>query len=195
MRKPLLGFAALALALAMSGPASANLVVNGGFETGDFTGWTLSGNPGFISITSNPAEVHSGTFAARFGAVGSPTFLTQTQDLATVAGQSYTLDFWLQNLGGPVNHFRATVAGVDLVTIDNANPFPYTEFTRTFVATSSSTMLQFAFQQNPSFWDFDDVSVNPLTTAAPEPSTLVSGGVAGLLGLAYAWRRRKRRAA
>ncbi|MEO5960247.1 MAG: carbohydrate binding domain-containing protein, partial [Opitutaceae bacterium] len=71
-------------------------LVNPGFETGDFTGWTLSGNSGFISITN---DAHSGDFAASFGAVGSQTLLAQTV-VATVPGATYTVDFWLRNLAG-----------------------------------------------------------------------------------------------
>ena len=58
------------------GTARANLLTNPGFETGNFSGWALTGNSGFISIITSP--VHSGNFAASFGAVGSLTFLSQT---------------------------------------------------------------------------------------------------------------------
>src|SRR5258707_4542450 len=37
-----------------------NLVVNCGFETGDFTGWTRSGDQGFTSIDT--VSAHSGTY-------------------------------------------------------------------------------------------------------------------------------------
>ena len=36
-----------------AGTAQAQFV-NPGVKTGDFTGWTLSGNSGFISITTRP---------------------------------------------------------------------------------------------------------------------------------------------
>src|SRR5262249_25131594 len=54
--------------------AAGNLV-NGGFETGDFTGWDLSGNTGFTGVSAiNP---HSGTYAAFLGPIGSLGFLCQ----------------------------------------------------------------------------------------------------------------------
>lgn len=43
-------------------------ITNGGFETGDFTGWTLGGNTGYTGVTGSYA--HSGNFGAYFGAGG-----------------------------------------------------------------------------------------------------------------------------
>src|SRR5579872_5117421 len=46
-----------------------NLIANGGFETGDFTGWTLGGNNQYNSVWSGIGD-HS-TYAAALGPVGS----------------------------------------------------------------------------------------------------------------------------
>ena len=53
-----------------AGLASANLITNPGFETGDFTGWTPSG-----SLAVNNFNPHSGTFAAQFfvGSLSKPS--------------------------------------------------------------------------------------------------------------------------
>lgn len=68
-----------------------NLVNNGGFETGNFTGWTQGGNR--IATTVSDSTVNTGSFAAALGPVGSDGNLSQT--LNTVAGQAYTITFYL----------------------------------------------------------------------------------------------------
>jgi len=47
------------VAMLAAGSAKADLIVNGGFETRDFTGWALSGETGFTHITN--IVVHSGS--------------------------------------------------------------------------------------------------------------------------------------
>ena len=73
--------------------ANADLVVNGGFETGDFTGWTTSIDPTFDGVDT--AAPHDGNFAAFFGNVSGISTISQT--LATAAGTLYHIEFWLQS--------------------------------------------------------------------------------------------------
>lgn len=86
----------LAIVIILPGTASADIVANGGFETGDFTDWTQSGNTGFIGVSNN--YPHSGTYAAQLGPGGSLGFITQ--NLITVPGQTYQLTYWLANTAG-----------------------------------------------------------------------------------------------
>src|SRR5947207_636214 len=88
MARGLLPITAVAVLALGVGAARADFV-NPGFETGTFSGWTLTGNTGFSGITNDPAVVHSGNFAAVFGAVGSLTFLSQT--VSDTAGLTYTV--------------------------------------------------------------------------------------------------------
>ena len=189
MKKQISMILASVLVLA-SGVARADLVANGGFETGDFTGWTLTGNPGFIGIIG---DAHSGAFAAGFGAVGSPTFLSQT--LTTTPGTAYKISYWLENLGGPANAFNVEWNGSTVILQTDLLPFPYTQGTVNVVGTGSDE-LTFSFQQNPSFFHIDDVSVSDDVSASiarvvPEPASLALLG--GAL-LAFVLRRRARSA-
>ena len=83
-----------ALAMFVSVSAQANLVTNGDFETGDFTGWSVFGAGFFTGVDSTFPQ--SGSFAAFFGEpVQSPSGIFQS--LTTVAGQVYNVTFWLMN--------------------------------------------------------------------------------------------------
>ena len=76
-----------------------NLVTNGSFETGDYTGWTWGGNYGPSSShgvqTFINTGAESGKFAAGLGSVGSDG--TLSQNVQTTAGQHYAVSFWLAN--------------------------------------------------------------------------------------------------
>jgi opacity protein-like surface antigen len=149
------------LAAALSAPAcAAELVSNGGFESVPFTGWshTFNNLVGPISIS----DVHSGTQAALFGSSeGFSDTLSQT--LATVAGQTYTLTFWIgSNLvlpNAPVNaHFEAALDGVWFAWT-NASDFTYDLYTANFVAASNATVISFTAFNDTGYYLLDDVSV------------------------------------
>jgi hypothetical protein len=77
-----------AAAFALAQPVKANLITNGGFETGDFTGWThVSGR---VTGTFDGVASHSGNFQAVFVAG-----VSLAQSVATTPGASYTIDFFL----------------------------------------------------------------------------------------------------
>jgi MYXO-CTERM domain-containing protein len=175
-----------AAALLAVAPAWANdLVLNGGFETGDFTAWTTrytSLYTGVDNLTS-----HSGTYAAFLGEPSAPSG-TISQTLATTAGETYDVSFWLQNemdvsgMATP-NSFVFRWNGVDILTLTDVVAFAYTKFEYSLEATGASTALQFAFTQAPAYWDLDGVSV------IPEPSSWALAGLA--VGLAAVQRRRR----
>jgi methionine-rich copper-binding protein CopC len=141
---------------------SSNLVVNGGFETGNFNSWTQSGDTGSTAVagTFDGTAPHSGSFHAHFGPTGGLGFIAQT--LSTIAGASYTLTFWLAHPYSDVGsgtEWLVRVGGNTLMDVTNAGNFNYTQFTFTFTATSSSTVLQFGFLEPPNYFFLDDVSV------------------------------------
>jgi hypothetical protein len=146
-------------------PTGTGLIINGGFETGDFTGWTrpafstagLPNNMGFTSVTNSSFFVNSGTFGASLGPVGSDGFLSQT--LQTTAGKAYIVSFALRSDGGLVNDFSASWGGQTFFSQRNIPAEGWTPLSFTEVATAPSTTLELGFRDDPGFLGLDDVSV------------------------------------
>ena len=183
----LLGVLVLSLALPHTAWASPNLVQNGGFETGDFTGWSLSGDTGSAFVSNN--DPHSGTFAANFDPVGDYVYLSQ--DLSTTPGLNYNLIFWHIWVDRPPADFQVFWNGQLIYDEANFTSYPWTETSiNNLLATSGQTELTFGFMasDSQSLWGLDDVSVTP-QGATPEPSSMMLFG-SGILGIAAVLRRR-----
>jgi Carbohydrate binding domain/PEP-CTERM motif len=176
------------LLAAATGAASANIVVNGGFETGDLSGYDASSCG--CDVTNSSAFVHSGNYGLSFFGAGHDYLLSQT--LATSSGTTYTIDFFAKFLGGSPNDISVTFGGVQVLDLVNqATSSVWQEYSVTGMATSSSTVLTFGLRQDPSASALDDISVNAITTATPEPSSwaMMILGFAGIGAMTY--RRRK----
>jgi hypothetical protein len=187
MNTQLMG-AAIALALATSSAqANINLVVNGGFETGDFTGWMQVGNTGYNSVS--PTDPNSGEYAAWFGADKSLSGIQQ--NVATTAGVTYIFEFYLktQNID-PTLHAEAHALwnGSPVLTLIDPGDFGYTHYQYTVTATSALTPFEFDFRNDASYFQLDDVSV----TAVPESSTWLAGAGASLAMLGSFVRRNRK---
>ena len=139
-----------------------NLVTNGSFETGDFSGWQLSGSNSIVT------DAEQGSYAAGLG--GKSGHLSQT--LQTVAGQQYILDFWLANVsGGGSDNFSAVVGGQTLFQENHAPTQPYTEHQVAFTATGTGTLLQFNYRNSPSDWHLDNIVVETVGSTMTSAAT------------------------
>ena len=173
----------------VAGPSHASLITNGDFETGNYTGWTLTNAEIYDGVCRTGSQmgaaicdVHGGLYAMSFGHAGAVTSFTQT--LATYAGQDYTLSFWLANdnaQDAPVTTFQVLWNGVSIYSLASPQPsFAYTQLTFAVKATGSSTVLEFRAQQDPSQWFLDDVTVN---TPEPGSALLLGAALVVLVGL------------
>jgi hypothetical protein len=170
---------ALGLVTGVASTAGAtSILFNGGFETGDFSGWIQGGNTGSTGVECPGVSGAQGNCDAFLGPVGSNGTLSQL--LTTVPGQSYTISFALANDGGTPSFFSAAFGGATLVSQTNLPASTYQLLTFVQTATSTSTNLLFTFRNDPAFLRLDAVSVEA-TTAVPEPMTLslVAVGLAG----------------
>ena len=201
------------LALATVGPAclpahaDTNLVTNPGFETGDLTGYALNAPGGHVAVGTGVGR--SGNDALGIG--NNPPDATLSQDLPTIAGDSYTISYYLLSpdvsgfpAGTVADHFRSTFGATTLFDENNlpalttpvgatySYPALFQLYTFTATAQGSTTPLQFSAFNEPSFFILDDISVTrSVAPAVPESSPFALLAL-GLLPLGLiAGRRRK----
>ncbi|MDB4793671.1 autotransporter domain-containing protein [Methylacidiphilales bacterium] len=149
----------MAAGMATTAYAVPNLVANGGFETGDLTDWSNTGDNSVTNEDTGPSKPgpHSGTYYLTGGNVGSMAFIGQ--NLTTTTGDRYRLTYFMASDGRTPNEFQTDVGGVTLFDQSNIPLQGYTEYSFIFSATSASTLLQFGLRDDPEYLSLDDISV------------------------------------
>jgi hypothetical protein len=182
------------------------LVGNGGFETGDFTDWTLNGstNDNFV-LGSDDASidgiaaitgvndwqlVHSGLYGALLGQVSSVATLSQT--VPTTPGRPYLLSFWLTSVAykdsTTPNSFAVRWNGTSLFDQSDLGVFGWTNMQFVVSATSVTSVLQFGDRDDPAAFGLDDVSVQSLSPSfqsVTQGSNAVSFSWGAVPGVVY----------
>lgn len=175
---------AIAAGAMFAGAARADLVTNGNFETGDFSGWTQFGSTalnGVACLGSASPTVAAGNCSAFFGPVAATGGISQT--LATVAGASYDITFFFLPDGGSPSSFEFNWAGgASRLTLNSpAEASGYTRYDLRLVAPASSTAISFAFRDDPGTLFLDAVSINAAPVPEPTPLALALAGL-GVVG-------------
>ncbi len=179
-----------------TGVVSVGLVQNGGFETGDFSNWTLAGDPNTsstiyntvvntntLSDGSGPDFIHSGNYGAFLGDTNL-AYLSQT--IPTVPGQNYLLSFWLVNpVGGAgqqflVNWNTNSTSTNQIYFVNNPGVLAWQEVALVVQATDPSATLQFGAENLPDGFGLDDIDLipvfAPVFTAQPATNLIVMAG-------------------
>jgi subtilase family serine protease len=140
------------------------MLQNGGFETGDFSYWTLSGDTNTTFVYGGLK--HSGSYGALLRTPDSLGYGYLSQTVLTLPGQNYLLSLWLDSPSNPgsghpttPNEFLVVWNGTTLFDQVNIPVIGWTNLQFIVTATASSTVLQFGFLDNPWHLGLDDVSL------------------------------------
>jgi hypothetical protein len=133
------------------------LVINGGFETGDFSGWSRTIEDTFVGSSPNPP--HSGRFAAQVSSFGDlQEFFSQ--DLSTTPGATYHISFsYFRDGRTPANLQVFWGPFLNIYSEFDSAAHDYVEHTIDLVATDTTTRLAFFVRNERGFDALDDVSV------------------------------------
>jgi hypothetical protein len=179
------------LAFAAGTADATELLVNGGFETGDFTGWILNDPSGSTSVqpTSFGYGAQAGNSYVYAGPPSSsPGSLSQT--FADHAGDSLKISGWAigdtfnspNNLGNVSYYFDKVFLGSPDLSSGN-----WTNSLFSVLATGNDT-FSILFSNDNSFNGLDTFSVtSPASVTTPLPSTwtMMLIGLVGFGWLAY----------
>jgi VCBS repeat-containing protein len=142
------------------------LINNGGFETGDLTGWSASSPAILAEFLGLGGQF--GNFAADLGPTSSVESLSQS--VSTTPGQHYTVSFYvLGDTEATSNQLNVTWDGATLLAqSDNFGGLTRYSFDVVGDPSSSTTPLVFSYHDDGNGLLLDQVSVNPATNPPTE---------------------------
>jgi len=189
--------ASLALAAVIAAPAvlPAQVISNGGFESGNAS-WTFhandcssaAGNPnagpsytGTTTAVGTYARPRSGAYDLWMGAAGCTPSVSQ--GIATVSGQQYALSFWTK-VNGALNHVpNQLTVSFNSTTLFSAQMSDTAWQKMVFNVTGTGyDQLYFAANNIYGGTELDDVSLTQVAvTAEPRTTLLLATGLVGLI--------------
>jgi hypothetical protein len=162
---------ALATTLASTGAhAATNLLVNGDFETGGFTGWNVNAGSTFVTPSGfDGLYPQSGSYFAALGNVGCCGSISQS--VTDRAGQHLQLSFYYMGDGGAPAYLEAqwngvTIQGSQIFNAPDQRRVGYTQYVFNVIGTGNDTVT-FLEQNDPSYDALDNIQL----VAVPEPAT------------------------
>ena len=169
----------LCASMAMAGTAHANLVANPGFETENATptvpppSWSYNGGNG---VGIDTVFSNTGTYDVAFGTASTDSNIgILSQSIATIAGTAYNLSFFLMDEANSfTNTFTVNFGGFSQTITGDTTGGAYVQ--EVFVVpgsaiTGTSSVLAFRGINDSADWNLDDVSITPVSTVIPEPSS------------------------
>jgi len=186
--------------------AVGNLVANCGFETGDFTSWTLTGNDvpaeegnlygveGVDPIDS--IAPNSGNDQAFFADLVANA-ITLSQVITTNPGDTYAISFYAAQDTAPgtsfcgsvlcSNQFSTSFDGISLMNLVAVPVQGYTQYSFVATPTDASSALNLVLGNDLGEFLVDDVVVTDTSAVTPEPSAwflmLAACAITGVAGV------------
>jgi VCBS repeat-containing protein len=146
--------------------AGPTVVVNGGFESGDLTGWSATTH---VQVQFFGLGGQYGNYSALLSANTSSDSLAQ--NIATTPGQHYTLGFDVTgDADSSSNSLAVSWDGTTILAVNDGQSGAFTHYSFDVVgdATLSSTQLQFTYTDDGTGLRVDNVSLNPTTAVGTE---------------------------